>query len=621
MSGGGFAISTTKVRCSARSLTAGIDSHAPGTLPSLLSVKLRANREDVLLPDTHGQIWAELTTLASTNDTLFCGNSRELETEMATTLGLVGRTRFPTKRLVTLWRNKNWRRMITDLCCFPVGQELFSISAFEWMASCRIDDVCGVTERYHLRVQKMLILRIKFWFSFFKKAISSAARVRQSYGIEIERQDWIQLATLSETSSHDHIMVLFYPELVGDPYTSEVGPRRHNFLIALDDEQYKDLYHHILTRPDLRFPDVHLLMRTTKREGKVMHTVMAHIGYWLSNTPAVVQDRNAVKPLLRTAFIPALHKRHGSNANQKSIELEYQVLTYVRQQLNAITDRTVEHYLDILPTSTEHDYNKRFDNNTWKHILILVHDMVGPHFESQVMTRFNREDPKTIKTTPLTTILHSICDTIGNDPELARSSVLGEKNAVQSLKDALRPIVARWALEQYDKAVEHARDPAGLAQVREEREKCAALHDTEVGLTNSPTSSYGGDSIDFLSEECDMPMPGAIAPNDVHEIAPLGQGETGGSAPKRMSSDIVASMEQSFHLARNGCDATEKVTPAKSKKNAPVWERDIEAMEIRHSSGLVRPRTLSEKQPRGPESARKGWRMRPVAQASIQPQP
>lgn len=118
-----------------------INPCALDALPSLLHVRLRANREDVLLPDSHGQIWAEMATLASTDNTLFTGNSRELESEMVEALGLAGKTRFPTKRLVTLWRNKNWNNMITKLCCFPVGQALFSISAFEWMASCRIDDV------------------------------------------------------------------------------------------------------------------------------------------------------------------------------------------------------------------------------------------------------------------------------------------------------------------------------------------------------------------------------------------------------------------------------------------------------------------------------------------------
>jgi hypothetical protein len=345
-----------------------------------------------------------------------------------------------------------------------------------------------------------------------------------------------------------------------------------------------------------------------------MNTVMAHIGYWLSNTPAVVQDHNAVKPLLHTVFIPALQKRHGKNANQKSIELEYQVLTYVREQMNALTDKTAEHLLDILPTSTEYDYNKRFDYSPWKDILILVHAMVGPHFENKVMTRFNREDPKTIKSKPLTTILHSICNVIGNSPEIAQSSVLSRKNAIQSLHDTLRPTIAMWAIEQYDKALEYDCEPAMLAQVTAERAKYTSLQDTEIDLANSPVSSYGGDSIDFLSEASNIPEPAAVLQKDVQEVAtPLAQGEIGGTAPKRTSSGFVALRDRPVHFAGNSRDATDKVTPMIAQKDAPFWE-------IKSSSGRVGAATLPKGQSRGSESAKKGWRMRPVAQSSVQPQ-
>ena len=56
-------------------------------------------------------------------------------------LGLAGREKFPTRRLVTLWRNKSWKEMITKWCSFPVGLGTFNITTFEWMASCRLDDV------------------------------------------------------------------------------------------------------------------------------------------------------------------------------------------------------------------------------------------------------------------------------------------------------------------------------------------------------------------------------------------------------------------------------------------------------------------------------------------------
>ncbi len=49
--------------------------------------------------------------------------------------------RFPVSRLLTLWDNNRWRLMITDWCATAVGRDTFTISTWEWMSSCRIDDV------------------------------------------------------------------------------------------------------------------------------------------------------------------------------------------------------------------------------------------------------------------------------------------------------------------------------------------------------------------------------------------------------------------------------------------------------------------------------------------------
>jgi hypothetical protein len=293
-------------------------------------------------------------------------------------------------------------------------------------------------------------------------------------------------------------MALFYPGLEGDPYFNEPGLRRHDFLTVLNDEKYKEFYLHILTRSNLRFPDVHLLMRTTRMEGKLMSTIVAHIGYWLNNKPAVVQDRNANKPLLRMAFLPALQKKYGRNANQKSIELEYQVLMYVREQMHTLTDKAAEHFLDLFPTNIEQDYNRRFDHSTWKNILIIVHAIVGPHFQNEAVARFNHEDPNTIRSKPLKTILHSICDVIGSSPEISQSPVLGKKAAIQTLHAKLRPIIAKWAVDQCDNALKLHSDnlqPAELAQVKAERTKYAVLRDAEMGTADS-ASSYDCDSTD-----------------------------------------------------------------------------------------------------------------------------
>jgi hypothetical protein len=106
-----------------------------------LSIQLRANREDLILPDSHGHIWTEMVTLTEDNAEFFGGTTKIMEERIAKTLGLHGQAKIPVRRLGTLWRNASWRPMITEWCQFPLGQSTFNISTFEWMSSCRIDEV------------------------------------------------------------------------------------------------------------------------------------------------------------------------------------------------------------------------------------------------------------------------------------------------------------------------------------------------------------------------------------------------------------------------------------------------------------------------------------------------
>ena len=80
--------------------------------------------------------------LASQHDKLlFRGKKAEVESEMLDLLQLRDTPRFPISRLITLWQNERWQPIITRWCETAVGRELFNISTWEWMASCRIDDV------------------------------------------------------------------------------------------------------------------------------------------------------------------------------------------------------------------------------------------------------------------------------------------------------------------------------------------------------------------------------------------------------------------------------------------------------------------------------------------------
>ena len=85
------------------------DLYDKATLPPKVNIRLCANRADPTLPDSHGQIWNELATLASTDKKIFQGSNAAIEKEMLQRLRLSNGAKFPIRRLVTLWKNVKYR--------------------------------------------------------------------------------------------------------------------------------------------------------------------------------------------------------------------------------------------------------------------------------------------------------------------------------------------------------------------------------------------------------------------------------------------------------------------------------------------------------------------------------
>lgn len=95
-------------------------------LPWDLATQMRLNRTDLTMPDSHGQIWMQLVSIASQagdGDAIANSSSRDgssdisdppiVDHKFAESLRLGSEQRFPTWRLVTLWYHKRWRKMAT----------------------------------------------------------------------------------------------------------------------------------------------------------------------------------------------------------------------------------------------------------------------------------------------------------------------------------------------------------------------------------------------------------------------------------------------------------------------------------------------------------------------------
>ncbi|KAK7178108.1 hypothetical protein PSPO01_15842 [Paraphaeosphaeria sporulosa] len=440
-----------------------------GTVPPRLHVKLRANREGTTLPDNHGQIWAELATLSSNDGNLFKDSNKVVEQQMLEHLGLSSRVKFPVRRLATLWKNERWNQMITRWCRFPMGQSLFTISTFEWMASCRIDD---------------------YWFAAFDQVIQAASTLHGRFGLDIDVPDWNQLASLPATRSQTDVQGLFYPELAPDEVPQPSSDRPRNFLPALRDEAYHDLHRSVALDPAYRFFDIQALLKTTKQEGKIMSAVMSHVGQWLNRKPTRVADRNSNKPALRGDLIPGLQKKYGEEAEAKSIVLQQQLLDFVRCHAKDFTSAAIDHHLHEYPDAHTETYAARFELAVWQRLLSLVRDFVGPNLQHPCMARFNSGVPWSIPSQPLLTVAHIARDSICQSPEIAQNPALRSPSAADKLDKILQLAVTKWALELCTEALAYGGDGWGASEtalVEAHRAKFATLLTGLDPAQSSPT--------------------------------------------------------------------------------------------------------------------------------------
>ncbi|KAL6406208.1 uncharacterized protein AUP68_10377 [Ilyonectria robusta] len=105
--------------------------------------KAELNQQNLTMPNSHGQIWMQLIVASKCNSCLFSKKQTKaaVEKSILNILCLSSNVRFPTSRLVTLWRNERWKLMITQLYKTVVGREMFNITNLKYLARCRIDDI------------------------------------------------------------------------------------------------------------------------------------------------------------------------------------------------------------------------------------------------------------------------------------------------------------------------------------------------------------------------------------------------------------------------------------------------------------------------------------------------
>ena len=91
---------------------------------------------------------------------------------------------------------------------------------------------------------------------------------------------------------------------------------------------------------------------------------------------------------------------------------------------------------------------ERFAHEIWKDLLVTVHSVVGPHFQSPVMARFNSEAPTSISSQPGSAMIGAIRMAVCRAPDVVDNPALREAHALDALMAEISPAVLKWAAQK-----------------------------------------------------------------------------------------------------------------------------------------------------------------------------
>ncbi|KNB16990.1 hypothetical protein FOXG_14986 [Fusarium oxysporum f. sp. lycopersici 4287] len=465
------------------------------TLPVELDIKLRVNRRDLTLPDTHGQIWLQLVSAFDRDPTLFSVernvNKKGIEKSMLDILCLTSEARFPISRLVTLWRSERWRPRVTRWCRTSLGRTTFNISKWYQIAGYRLDD---------------------YWFDAFYQVLETLRALPTSTSESIQISDWNVLAGSLKSDTYDAADVhqVFYPKGGGNsnddsksspsaPFHHQTGPKRQlggsGFLsFARTRKPYDGSLPPFFNRP---------------------HSSV-------SGCAALVEDQEGGRRGHGTGHRPCslMVTTHGDDwwarrredgdvdgaddmaswLDLRSRTLERQVLDYVRSHMTEFRDPSTKHYLDLMPEEHDEHYAERFSTgDLWTGLFHIVQHALGPAFrpvwENSISERVGADNaihqPRSEMRhrPPASAITRAICSQLGNIPEVKENPALRGVYASNELGAYIDHAVLSWASDRCRKAVENNESDEGHPWSSEALRAIQAAYQGYEGILAGMTSA------------------------------------------------------------------------------------------------------------------------------------
>jgi hypothetical protein len=275
------------------------------------------------------------------------------------------------------------------------------------------------------------------------------AKISDKQLTHVEAQDWMTLARIpSSTERGSLIQNIFYPTIKNHSINSHDGqqyyPRAPGFLIALTDDQYDRAYHYILETEQKDLVDIHTLLKSVKRESRVISSVMSHVVLWVNSNPAVPKARDNNKPSHRMDFLPLLREHNAELADEVSIKLERDIILFIQSRHAELTSFDCDPYLGEYPHDNDTSYAKRFCHRVWLDLLRLVRNTAGANLPCLAISQLNSYNVSggDEALEPLCAITQSMCSVIPRIPDILKNPALRHETAVKELRNEIMTLIA-----------------------------------------------------------------------------------------------------------------------------------------------------------------------------------
>lgn len=267
----------------------------------------------------------------------------------------------------------------------------------------------------------------------------------------VHLSDWAALMRLPRPCSTSNTHELFYPnapdDVLADPSDQGHLYRRAGFLVGLEHGHYHNAARYVLDHAGEEFIDIPALLRTGRRDGKIMSEVMCHVRIWTHSQPTEVGDRENNKPQLWRDFVPALGVEFGGQAPRRSRELQRQLFSVMKGGLDQLEGSFGGNVVLV----DDDTYLERFRLPIWRDILMTVR-VAGVQLQGKLAT-LKLTDPKSALCKQEPALIGSLSRAISRLPEVTGNPTLRASGTVEELMRRIKPIVIEWAVQNCQKGL------------------------------------------------------------------------------------------------------------------------------------------------------------------------